>query len=181
MAGEAEELCRVTPPAWSPFRCWYPGRHMAVLQNQLNKGIFCSRQHTEGLQVGVGWTERNALRSGVEMLPCGRGTCRRDMALQHWHPALSLPCQCVSALPQTAAQLDLVSLLFSKQIQTTLSAASAWGAPRQAGVILPWTQHAASPELAGCSRVLLPCSPCSAWAAAPSYIPVEGEASPLSL
>lgn len=80
MAGESKELCRVTSPAWSPFPCWYPTHHLAMLQKHPKKGIFFSSQDIEGLQVGVGWTEMDALRNDVEMLLCG--THRRDMALQ---------------------------------------------------------------------------------------------------
>lgn len=100
--------------------------------------------------MGVGWTERNALRSGVEILPCGRGTCRRDMALQHWHPALSLPCtlclcQCRASNSSTAGSGFTPFLKANKH---SVACCISWGAPGQAGVILPWTQHAASPELA---------------------------------
>lgn len=35
---------------------------------------------TEGLQAGIGWTEMDALKSGMEMLPCGQGTHMRDTA-----------------------------------------------------------------------------------------------------
>lgn len=73
VAGESKELCRVTSPAWSPFLCWYPTHHMAMLQNhkKKKKRIACSRQDTEGLQVGIGGAEMDALRNVVEMLPCG--------------------------------------------------------------------------------------------------------------
>lgn len=76
---------------------------------------------TEGLQAGIGWTEMDALKSGVEVLSFGQGTHMRDMALQSAltsHLSLHVLCVCIRALPQTAAQLDLVSLLFSKQTNT---------------------------------------------------------------
>lgn len=145
--------------------------------------ILCSRQDTEGLQVRLEWTEMDALGSGVEMLPCGRGTHRRDMAspVSTGTPPLftmysvseSGPCH-----KQQHGWIWFHSFSQRKQTQTASPAASAWGAPGQAGFILPWVLHAAIPEPAWVLRLLLPCPPCSAWAPAPSCIPLVGETSP---
>lgn len=97
-------------------------------------------------------------------------------------PLFPVFCVCIRALhKEQHSWVWFHSFSQSKHTQTVSPAVSAWGTPGQVGVILPWTQHVASPELVGCSRLVLPCPPYSAghqlhltsqWWEKPAHLPL---------